>query len=175
VTLLLILALGEVLPSTQYVTNGIILATARHRALAMFALMEAMAVCGLMVLLLPILGVLGVGISIAVPAFLSRGVATMIHGCRILEVPLHRYVFSVLAPPVLCAIPSAALIWLMELTSPATTWLRLAGYSITYAALFGCSYLLFCRAVNLHLRSRTPEVPDRLEIMPELEAAHKTA
>ena len=104
-TVLTILVLGELLPCTQYVTIGTIMATARHRALAFFATSETIGVCLLTVALVPLFGLIGAALAIAIPAVLARGIAPLIHGCRIVKVPIRQYVFRILLPPFLCAVP----------------------------------------------------------------------
>jgi O-antigen/teichoic acid export membrane protein len=137
--LLTILALGELLPNTQYVTNGILVASARHRSLAAFGLLEAGAVCLLMVALIPPLGLIGVGLAIAVPAFLGRGVAPAIQGCRVVGVPVRRYLAEAIVPPVLCAAVPAGIVGLAAYAYPPATWTLLIGYGFAYAGIFaGC-------------------------------------
>lgn len=142
-TLLTILLLGDALPCMQYVTRGIILATARHNALALFAVFEVIAICVLMIILLPLLGVVGVGLAVAIPAFLARGVATMIHGCRIVRVPIYQYLIRTIAPSLLCAILPSIVVRLMVAVQRAETWPLFIGYSLAYTLLFGISYTFF--------------------------------
>ncbi len=138
--LLTILLLGESLPCTQYVTNGIILATARHRSLAAFALLETITTCVLMACLLPILGLIGAGVSLSVPAFIFRGIAPLIHGCRITGLSVRRYLIWAIAPSLLCAIPPLVTVQVAITSHPVTSWGGLVGYSIMYTAFFGISY-----------------------------------
>ncbi|AMV27730.1 Polysaccharide biosynthesis protein [Gemmata sp. SH-PL17] len=144
-TLLTILILGESLPCTQYVTNGIILATARHRTLAVFALLEAIAICVIMVALLPSLGLIGAGLALAVPAFFTRGVAPLIQGCRITGVPVIQYLKQAIAPPILCAVIPAVALKIAIASHPATSWLTFVTYSTTYTALFA---LCLCGTIS---------------------------
>jgi O-antigen/teichoic acid export membrane protein len=161
-TVLTFLALGEALPCMQYVTNGIILATARHRALAVFATLEVVAVCGLMIVLLPLLGLTGVGLAVAIPAFLARGLAPMIHGCRIIRVPLHQYLMRTILLPLLCGALPAFAIRLAIIAQPVETWPVFIGYSGAYVILFGISYTCFLDRKWLSNFSWRARVPERL-------------
>lgn len=153
-TLLLILVAGESLPSTQYVTNGIILAMARHRSLALFAVLEAVAVSGLMIALLPSLGMVGVGLSIAIPAFLARGVGTMVHGCRITGISLKEYLKKTIVPPLACALLPVVLLEMVMRQNQSVTWLSFIACSIAYTLLFLVIYLCIFRRSH-HLGSIT--------------------
>jgi O-antigen/teichoic acid export membrane protein len=140
ITLLAILAIGEWLPYSQYVTQSIILATAKHRALAVFATLETIALCVLMWLLLPVLGLTGVGLAIAIPAFLARGVVPMVQGCRILGVSVRKYVVRTIVPPVLCVLPPAIAVQFLAEVYPPNNWVLFVGYSVAFALLFGVIY-----------------------------------
>ncbi|HEV3440808.1 MAG TPA: oligosaccharide flippase family protein [Gemmata sp.] len=142
-TLLTLLVLGDALPCMQYVTRGIILATARHNALALFAVLEVVAVCGLMIVLLPLFGLIGVGLAVAIPAFLARGVAPMIHGCRIVGVPLFQYLLQTIAPPLLCAVLPALVVRLAVAIVQVEIWPVFIGYSVAYTLLFVICYTCF--------------------------------
>src|SRR5262249_10768623 len=108
--LLTALVLGELLPNSQYVTNGIILAAARHRALAWLGLAEVAAVVALTVALLDPWGLTGACLAVAIPAVVCRGVAQIVQGCRVANVSLGRYTRAALLPPLVCAaLPAAAL------------------------------------------------------------------
>ncbi|MBP3960693.1 oligosaccharide flippase family protein [Gemmata sp. G18] len=164
--LLTVLVLGELLPSTQYATCSIIQATARHRALALFATLEALAVCGLMIALLPPFGLIGAGLAVAVPAFFARGVGPIVHGCRILDVPIHRYVTRTLVPPLLCAAVPAVLVRLASAAYSDGTWAAFLSYSAGYAILFGICYTCALNRTWLAHVSRRFLVPNRRALLP---------
>jgi hypothetical protein len=128
--------LGELLPNSQYVTNGIILAAARHRALAWLGLVEVAAVIALTVALLDPWGLMGACLAVAIPAFVCRGVAQIVQGCRVANVSLWRYARSALLPPLACAtLPAAALAAVVALHRP-QTWAELLLYGVCYALLY---------------------------------------
>lgn len=149
--LLSILVLGEMLPSTQYVTNSILMASARHRALAAFGILEMITTCALLVILLPAIGLIGCGLAIAVPASLYRGIAPLVQGCRVVHVPVRRYLMQTIGPSLLCAVLPAFLVCLGLNCYPVRDWLSFAAYSLIYTALFGACYVCFHPARILYL------------------------
>jgi O-antigen/teichoic acid export membrane protein len=170
-TVLTILVLGELLTCTQYVTHGIIMATARHRALAAFALSEAVGVCLLTVALVPLFGLIGAAVAIAIPAFLARGIGPLIHGCRIVKVPVRQYALHALLPPFLCAVPPVVLLRLLNSVRPSESWGSFLAYSAMYATLYGVCFACFLRLSRPTAAPReiggpqAPEAPTAEEIV----------
>ena len=155
--LLTILAVGELLPSTQYVTNSILVASARHRALAAFGVLETISVCILLAVLLPTLGLIGCGLAIAIPAALFRGLAPLVQGCRVVGVPVAQYLIQTIGPPLLCIALPAGIAGLVARIHPPTTWLLFFWYSAGFALLFAACYAsLLGRAQLRTLRTRAP-------------------
>ena len=144
--LLTIMALGEFLPGTQYVTSTIILASARHRELAALSLAEVVAVYLLTSMLIPILGLMGAVLAIAVPSFLLRGVARMWWGCQVVGIPLRPYFLQAIAGPICCVALPAVVVGLVLHYQPPQTWLRFVEYGVLYTGLFAaCYFYLFRR------------------------------
>ena len=139
--LLTILALGEFLPGTQYVTSSIVLASARHRVPALLALLEVVAVSVLTFILIPILGLIGAVLAIAIPAFLLRGVGRMWWGCRVVGIPLRPYLLQAIAGPIACVALPVAIVGLATHYHPPQTWGLFVGYGAAYTALFAICYL----------------------------------
>ena len=140
VPLLVVLALGELLPATQWATYSVLNATARHRSLGVLGILEVVGVCALALALLPVLGLLGVGVAMAVPAFLARGLGPMVQGCWVVGVPVRRYLAEAIVPPLLCAAVPAAAVGLVAEAYPPLTWAWFIGYAAGYAALFAAGY-----------------------------------
>src|SRR5439155_22214473 len=138
--LLAILAVGEFLPNTQVVTGSVLLASARARVLAAFAIMETIAVCLLTVILIPALGLIGAGLAIAVPAFLFRGVGPLIQACLVVGVPVRRYLTHAIAPAVACALAPSALVALLAYNYPPSTWPLFVAYAGAYTVVFAACY-----------------------------------
>lgn len=139
--LFVILALGELLPSTQFVTNGILMAKARHRALAGFALVETVIVFLLSVILIPSYGLIGASLAIAIPAFFTRGVAPLIYGCRVVDVRISRFLTYSILMPLLCAAGPTLAIGFAISVYPASSWLFFVFYGISYSIAFGLCYI----------------------------------
>ena len=143
--LLTILALGEFLPATQYVTATIVLANARHNVPALLALLEIAAVSLLTLTLIPIFGLIGAALAMAVPGFLLRGIARMWWGCRVVDMPLRSYLLQVIAAPVSCVVLPAGIVGVATHYYPARTWGVFLGYGAAYTALFVVCYLYLLR------------------------------
>ena len=154
---LLVLAAGELLPSTQYLTFGLLQASARHRLVSVVSVLEAVSVGLLTALLLPALGLLGAGLAVAVPAVFARGLAPMVQGCRLTGVSVRQYLAEAIAPPVLCGVPPAAVTGAALYFHRPDTWVALIGYSVAYTALFGACYLGLIRRDRLRA-ARAPIV-----------------
>lgn len=142
-SLLTILALGEILPMSQYITQGLILGMGRHRPLALVNLTECIVGIVLSVLLARPYGLVGVCVAFAIPATLGRGVFQMAYGCRLVGMQPLQYVFKVVFPVMsLVAIP-ISLLWLGILVSPPLSTLALLLHVSCYSAIFGAFCLLF--------------------------------
>jgi O-antigen/teichoic acid export membrane protein len=151
---LAVLALGELLPGTQYVACGVIQAKARHRLLAFGGMAETALVAGLSFLLIDEFGLTGAAVAIAVPGALCRGLVPMVVVCRSTGVPLGRYVRHVLLTPLLCtAVPGAGLAMLVGLAPPAG-WFSLGGYAVAYLAAVAATYLVVVRPAGTLTRLR---------------------
>src|SRR5262249_20936460 len=72
--LLVVLALGELLPMSQWIAYGMILGKSRHKVMALLSIVENVAAIGLAILLVGPYGLPGVCVAAAVPAALCRGV-----------------------------------------------------------------------------------------------------
>jgi O-antigen/teichoic acid export membrane protein len=134
--LLAVLALGELLPGAQFVSSKLVLAAARHRPIALLGLAEVAALALLAVGLVGPLGLTGVCLAVAVPAVLCRGVALVVQGCRILNVPLRRYLAEVFLLPLVCAAGPAVLLALAAGWNPPRTWAALLLYGGAYTAVY---------------------------------------
>ena len=134
--LLVIISLGELLPMSQWVTYSLILGTGRHRELAFFFLLETVVVVCLALALARPYGLIGVCVAAAIPGTLFRGICQMIYACRIVGVPVTRYVNYVFVPAAAIAfIPATCLALLAAWHEPAT-WLELLAYGAVYGVMF---------------------------------------
>jgi O-antigen/teichoic acid export membrane protein len=140
VPLLMVMIVGELLPSTQYATRSMILAAARHRVLAWLGVVEVVCVVVLTVALARPLGVLGVSIGLVLPGVFLRGVAVVVVGCRLTGLPLRRYTVSVVGPVIACSVPPALVLGAAVLWHEPASWPQL----ILYAGGYGLLYLAGC-------------------------------
>ena len=135
------LALGEVLPFSQSITGNMLLGVARHRVLAGLLVAEVATIAVGAVTVSNTYGLLGVCIVLAVTGTVFRGVLVMIQGCRVVGMPVARYVLTAVAPP--CAVCGLAALGLKGLAAavPPETWLRfivnLAGYGVMSVTALG--------------------------------------
>lgn len=158
--LLAILATGEVLPLTQFVTQSLILGMARHRAMALMGLAENAVAIGLALVLCRSGGLAGVCVAFAVSATLFRGLALAVYGCRVAGIAWSDYLARAVLPPVAsAALPSLAL-WLAASYHEPTNWAELVVYGGAYAA----GYALCCRswAAGPGLKNPLPTRPTLL-------------
>jgi len=127
------LALGEVLPMSQWVSSGILLGQERHRLLACASFVETVLVIGLGLALARPLGFAGLCLAIAVPGTF----------CRVLGISFRRYVRGALAPPILAVgIPAVAMLALIRRRPPAG-WFDL----ILYALVFSLAWAICCSVI----------------------------
>jgi O-antigen/teichoic acid export membrane protein len=133
---LLVLILGEVLPMSQWVTYCMVLGMNRHRPWACMGLLEAASVISLALTVGQAHGLVGVAVTVAVPAAVFRGLVPMVYACRILGVPLWRYAAQALAPALATvAVPAAGLALVTAWSAPAN-WFALVGYAAAYGVAF---------------------------------------
>lgn len=137
-SLLVILAVGEVLPMSQWITTMMLLGKDRHRVLAYFYLADNAVAVLIALAVIKDYGLMGVCVAFAVPAFLFRGVAQIAYGCRLLDVSPWTYAFHALVRPVAAAaLPAAGLALLTQWKSP-ESWAEL----VLSGVLFGSCYVV---------------------------------
>jgi O-antigen/teichoic acid export membrane protein len=145
-SVLIVLALGELLPMSQWVTYSMLLGMGRHKLWACMSLLEIVTATGFALALQSRFGLLGVALSFAIPAAFSRGIIQMIYACRLVRLSLWQYGKKALLPPLVYAVvPSLCLIFLTEWKYP-NTWLRLVFVTTVYS----CSYVVSCLLLVAH-------------------------
>lgn len=141
--LVIILALGEVLPLSQGISQSLILAQGQHRGLALMGLVENGLVLLLAFGLVQPLGLTGMAVSLAIPAVLGRGLFRLVLACRCSQVPLSQFLRQALVPAVqVILIPGIFLSGLARWRQP-QSWPEL----IIYTILYGLCLAAFCAAV----------------------------
>lgn len=134
--LLVILALGEVLPMSQWLSYSLVLGMGRHKVLAWLSIAETVVVLGLALALVRPFGLLGVCAAVAVPGAFFRGVCQMVYACRLLKVPLRTYLASAFVPAILTAAGPAAALGLLTRWHEPETWAGLVAYTAAFGALY---------------------------------------
>jgi O-antigen/teichoic acid export membrane protein len=150
--LLAILALGEVLPMSQWINYGVILGKGRHKVMALISIAELITTIGFACLLAEPYGLIGVCVAVAVPGALCRGVCQAVYCCRLVRVSLSEYLARAIVPALGgAAVPALGLMLLTAWHEP-DSWAQLFLYSASFSALyllFGC--LVFVGPARLRL------------------------
>lgn len=134
-----VLAIGEILPMSQWITYSILLGRERHKVMALVSFVEAIIVVALGLTLAQPFGLMGVCAAFAIPGALFRGVFPIIYGCRVMEVPILHYVSRVLIRPILAiAIPAAGLAMLVN-QRPPHGWSELICYGGAFSLAYGAA------------------------------------
>src|SRR5262249_34700812 len=134
---LIVLAVGEALPMSQWVTTSMILAMGRHRILACLGLADNLVAVAMAFLLAPDYGVFGVCVAFAVSGTLFRGIAQAFYACQVFKISFGEYMARALLPPVAtAAVPAAGLALVTRWQEP-SSWPLL----ILYVAVYGLAYL----------------------------------
>ncbi len=134
--LLVVLALGEVLPMSQWINYGIILGKGRHKVMSWISILELIATVSLAWFLHRPYGLVGVCVAVAIPGALCRGVCQAIYCCRLVNVPFREYLVRAFVPPMLsAAVPAIGLCVFTTWHSP-STWLQLGLYGFLFTAVY---------------------------------------
>jgi O-antigen/teichoic acid export membrane protein len=129
------MALGRWVSMSQVVTRGVITAQAKHRALALSSLVQALVTLGLGLVLIRTWGVLGMAVAIALGDAVCEGLFSLVYGCRLLGMSATRYAVriagaTVVALAVPCGLLATAVYW-----RPVSSWLDLIVYGATFSVL----------------------------------------
>jgi O-antigen/teichoic acid export membrane protein len=146
--LLAILALGEALPMSQWVSNSIVLGMGRHRTLACLSIIENALAIGLALALVGPYGNAGACLAFAVNATLFRGVGQLVYTCRVVGLTGRQYLALALLPPVAVAAPSAATLAALVHWVDPRSWPALISCVSAYVAVF-CLILLIVEGYDI--------------------------
>jgi O-antigen/teichoic acid export membrane protein len=151
--LLTILAIGELIPMSQYATNSLVLGMSRHKTLALMALIENVLAVGLILLLLGPLGLAGVCLGVALAGAIFRGIGPLVFGCRLVRISIWEYVRRAILPSVTAvALPTIALASIAH-WQPPCSWLSLILEAGLFAAIYAVSSALVLIGYRpIHLR-----------------------
>jgi O-antigen/teichoic acid export membrane protein len=143
ITLLIIISAGEFIQMTQSLTGSIILATARHKYIALLAVIEAAISVTLVATVAKPYGLIGVCFALAVPQVLFSGFGTMVYGCKVTGVSIGRYLAAAMLPAALAAAPAVAILALI------TTWRTPVGWPmfVLFSAVYSLAYVIACMVI----------------------------
>jgi O-antigen/teichoic acid export membrane protein len=133
--LLVVLALGEILPMSQWISYGLFLGMNRHRWIAIYGLVEIVAGLVLALALVNPFGLMGVCLALALPATLCRGVVRLVYGCCLVNLPVAAYLKQAFVPGLLLSLPHLALLGLLT-WNPPTNWLTFLATGSLSGAIF---------------------------------------
>jgi O-antigen/teichoic acid export membrane protein len=143
-TWLAILALGQVLPFSQWVTHSMVLALGRQRIMACVGVVEC-TVAFSVALALREYGLFGMCVTFALCSTFCRGIVQLSYGCRLLRVPVTEYATQVLVLPALAAaLPVGVLVALNHWRTPHGL-VELIGVGGIFAATYGLSVVVVAR------------------------------
>lgn len=131
--LLIILMVGEVLPFSQLVTYSMVLGMDRHRLWAMMSIVEVVLILTLAAILVPFYDIIGIALAIAIPGALCRGLIQMVYACRLLKMPVGRYVLGALLPPIITAVLAGSLLWLTVSWHIPEDWFEFTAYLVGFS------------------------------------------
>jgi len=116
--------------------GNLLLARGRHRLVAYACAGEALANLLLTLLLVRSYGIVGAAIGTAVSVTVSNVFVQMPAACRLLDVPVIRFLAQVAGPSILATIPSVAAAWLVRAASPGASLAHVIGIGIVVASVY---------------------------------------
>lgn len=140
--LLVIVACGELLPMSMSVATGMILAMARHRALAQLAIAETVTGCLLATLFGSTMGLVGFVTSLAITTTIFRGVFVLGFICRVISSDPVAFVRRTFLGPLVWAALACLPLHLLVMSHSPTNWGRLFAYSSIFSAIYALAMLI---------------------------------
>jgi O-antigen/teichoic acid export membrane protein len=152
--LLIIFAVGEVIPMSQQMSNSVILGMGRHRPLAYLCVAESLFVVTLSLAVAAPFGLTGICIVYAIAGAVFRGLAQLVYSCRLLEVTVFTFVRQALLPAVVASLLPVVFLGVLVALNGPSNWLLLLAYGTIYLALWALSLV--------YLSGRIPPIFRRL-------------
>lgn len=134
---LMVLVAGELLPMSQWLTYSIILGKARHRAVALASLAEGVIAGVGGMIAARYWGTMGVCVVFAAAGVLCRGVFQIVYACRVIGVPVWKYVDVAILRPVLVALLPGAVLGVAVIWRSPASWLEFVVYGVGFSLIFG--------------------------------------
>ena len=141
---LLVLILPYTLLMVQGASSRVLFGMSKHGKLAVVTLIEGVANLGLSILLVRPFGILGDAFGTAIPMAATYILFMPYHLCSRLGIRVTNYLRQAYVLPVLLTVPMAAVLWILQRTSPAHSYRQLipqllAG-GVVYAACLGWAH-----------------------------------
>lgn len=141
--LLAIVALGEFWPMVMSLPQGVLLAMAKHRPLAWFAVWEAVLSLALAATAAHFWGLLGVVAAVAISAAVFRGFCVTWLACKAVHIPLRGFLWCALSTPTAVALLAATAAYGFQCVSVPTSWGSLIGNGLGFTAIYALLILAF--------------------------------
>ncbi|MGE5055479.1 MAG: lipopolysaccharide biosynthesis protein [Acidobacteriota bacterium] len=148
-TVLLALLIPSTLYQMQSTSNRILFGMSKHKALAYVVLMEGIANVILSIALVRPLGILGDAIGTAIPMLCTALVFLPRHMCRLLGVPVRKFLVEAYLYPTILSIPMILVLALMQRYFYAHRYPQLLMNLIAGLAAYGAGVLWFVLSRNL--------------------------
>jgi len=158
-TLLVVFSLGELLPLSQTISHSVILGIGSHKGIGYIRLAES----GILILVGLLwgraLGLFGLCLAASLLRMLFPGLIQMIFACRVVGVPLRRYITSAILPALAAAVaPSSLLLALTWGRGSSHPWPRLIVDVGLYSACWAVvAVFMFGLHHKMRLLPRRPE------------------
>jgi O-antigen/teichoic acid export membrane protein len=135
--ILSILGLGEVVPLAMALPQAVIQAMARHKRLAVLAILEAVCAIGGGGACCYVFGLTGGAIFIAASAVLFRGLNVWLTYSKVTHTPIFEALGHIFTRPLISAIVPVAVLQLAVLVRTPSNWFELFAYGIGFTLLYG--------------------------------------
>jgi O-antigen/teichoic acid export membrane protein len=139
---LVILALGEIVPMSQVIVNSLSLGMGRHRLLAMAGLLEVTTSVCLAIILVRPWGLVGVCLGFVVPGAIFRGMVRWWHGCSLVGIKPGQYLIRVVLPVLAAALVPGTGLVLAARWWPLESWPQLVLCGGAFSFLYAGAFLL---------------------------------
>ena len=136
-TVLAVLAIPQFTSMPQYSSALVLASMARHKTLALIALVEGIANLALSIALVRRMGIIGVAWGTVIPHLISTGIVIPLCTLRVLEIRVSEHLRNALLRPLICAIPVAGLCYLFAAAEPRPSWLWFCSESAAVCCVLG--------------------------------------
>jgi O-antigen/teichoic acid export membrane protein len=134
--LLVILALGELLPMSQWINYGVILGKGRHKVMAWISIFELIATISLAWVLSGPYGLVGICAAVAGTGALCRGICQAVYCCWLVGVSLTEYLTRAFVLPMVSAAAPGVGLFLLTTWNKPNTWLELGLYGVIFTVVY---------------------------------------